>query len=347
MKCKKCHKEIEELKVCPYCKAKQLSKKMIKDLDDTSKTIESKVQAIKFFNNPEIISCILIGLLLFHIVFNAYYNNTYGLKFIFGNLLSFILFIYFILLQFNGGKLYFKYMNILTGLVLIINFFKVSLNIFVGISIINLINIFSYLLLTIFFIKTFFKKDVKNIKEINVINNRLYYYISVFSFVLGFVFTQVHYIGNIHSLYLLLEIIKLFIIICFSRYIYLYNDKKLEFFKKVDNISKNINNSKIEKFMSSMLEKYNFYQLAAFIIFGCGLVLGLIFGSEYSICKNNSYNMCLENDFNISLMFITIGISFFISALLYWMGEVKSYLIKITENSNKKVKKSVKNIDKV
>ena len=347
MKCKKCRKEIENLKVCPYCKSKQISKKIIKDMDDTSKEIEEKVEKLTVLNNPEIISYFMIGLLMPYIVFSAYKSDYRLLGFVFNNLLSIDLLVYFILIQFDAGKKHFKYLNIITVILLAISLIKMSLNTLVGINLVNIFSFLSYLLLTILFIKSFLGKEVKDIEKINIINDRVLYYLVLTSFLLTFIFIGLHYINNIDSLVLLLNILKLGIIFFFSRFIYISSNKKLDMFKKINKLSKNTTNNIIGSYIDKLLDKYNFYQLAAFIIFGCGVVLSLIMGSEYSSCRNNIYGTCLEDNFNVSLMIITVSVSFLIAVLLYWMGEVRTCLIIISENTTKKVKKSVKNIDKV
>ena len=344
MKCRKCHKEIEHLKVCPYCKGKQITKDIIKEVDSTSKIVEEQLVKVSILNNPIVISIIMIGLLFLYLMINAYNNEARTLGFIFSNLLSFWLLAYFILLQFKKGKVYFKYLNLLTGLILLITFIKVLLNIFVNINFINIFEVISYLLLSIFFIKSFFKKEVKDIDQINIFNNRLYFYSIIVSFLITFMLIELQYINNIDYIILTSNILRLGVVFFFARYIYLYDTNNTSFIK-INKLARNIDNSKIKKYFNSLLDKYNFYQLGAFLIFVGGIILGIVFGSEYAVCNNNTYDMCLEEEFNISYMFITFGIAFFISAILYWMGDVKSILIKIQENSTKKVKKSVKNID--
>ena len=346
MKCKKCHKEIEDLKVCPYCKCKQISKKIMTEADSTSKIIEDQIERIPVFNNISIISFIMIGLLFLHILINWYMSDSAVLSFIFGNLLSFWLFVYFILLQFDKGKKYFRYLNMITGLVLGIKLIKVVLNIFVVIDVINLLSILSYLLLTIFFIKSFFKKETKDIESINILNSRLYLYSIGLSFLITFVFIGLQYINDINIIVSMTNILKLLIVVLFSRYIFLYDTKK-NLFKDIEKLSKGTNNNIVSNCLDKLFAKYNFYQLAGFIIFGCGIVLGIVNGSENAICSSGQYTQCLDKSFNIPYMIITFGISFFIAALLYWMGDVKAILVSISKNELKKVKKSVKNIDKV
>lgn len=342
MKCKKCHREIEDLKICPYCKSKQVAKKVIKNTKSTIDSTEKELEKVSFLNNSSIITYILIGLLLFNLVFSCYNNTSSFIGFILSNIVNIVLLIYFVTIQSKFGKTNFKYFNYLVLLFLFIMFIKVFLNIFVSFNISNLFNIISLFLLVIFFVKSFIKNDYDILDSIE---NKGYFYYIVGSSFISFLFKQISLISYIDPLTIILSIVDLLIIVFFSRYIYLYLEHKDTLFLEIDKIQKEIDENKISSTINELFSKYNKYQIISFIILIIGLALGIVIGSEYRECVNNIYNSCMAEQFNIKLLLITYGITFLISLIVYWMGEVIYYLRKISEKDKKKVKKSVKVID--
>lgn len=342
MRCKKCHKEIEDLKVCPYCKGRQITKKVMKTVKDTEEKIEEKVVKVSFFNNSKTLSYVLIGLFIFYLIFNGYNSNMSFIGYLVHNLFSVFFLVYFILLQFDTGKVHFKYLNIGACIVLGINLVETFFNIFVSFNIVHLFSSISSFLLMVFFLKAFFGNKSR---DLDVIDNGLYFYLIIGSFFLSFLFREISMISNISPVFLFLDIIKLFIIVFISRYTYLYIEKEGGLFSEIKSLEKEIDRDKIGKFLKYMNCKYNLYQILSFLVFSIGIVVGIVLGSEYSICRDTIYNTCASNSFNFGIMLLVFFISFLLSILLYWQGEVISYLRKISDNKKKKVKKSVKNVD--
>ena len=78
---------------------------------------------------------------------------------------------------------------------------------------------------------------------------------------------------------------------------------------------------------------YNFYQILSFVVFGFGVVLGIIFGACGSTTSFYS-DFTLTTEFNISLMLFSWLVSFLISVFIFGMG----HIIAILSDINKKMK---------
>ena len=84
--------------------------------------------------------------------------------------------------------------------------------------------------------------------------------------------------------------------------------------------------------------RYNFYQLFAFCLFGLFFFAGIILGNLFSTCETASYyfsDTCIVSQFNFSLMLCFWFIGIVVAVFFYSIGEVISLLTSIKEKLTK------------
>ncbi len=229
MKCKKCKREIENLKVCPYCKAKNIKDSVVKNTTKAIDQVDKEIKGIAFLNSPrQITNALIIGLLiymLFSIADNYVSNN--GLLDLIGNSFFYIyLTIYFLLLKTQFGQERFSYMNVILGALLGIHLIGSLFNILTTFNFTMIFNLVVDLLLFIYFISSFFKKYLNKIEWIKGMNNKIIFYILCIVILIFYLLLLIKYVSVLPVLKILRYIVELFVLLLFSRYIYLYKKFK-------------------------------------------------------------------------------------------------------------------------
>lgn len=229
MKCKKCKREIENLKVCPYCKAKNIKDSVVKNTTKAIDQVDKEIKGIAFLNSPrQITNALIIGLLiymLFSIADNYVSNN--GLLDLIGNSFFYIyLTIYFLLLKTQFGQERFSYMNVILGALLGIHLIGSLFNILTTFNFTMIFNLVVDLLLFIYFISSFFNKYLNKIEWIKGMNNKIIFYILCIVILIFYLLLLIKYVSVLPVLKILRYIVELFVLLLFSRYIYLYKKFK-------------------------------------------------------------------------------------------------------------------------
>ena len=229
MKCKKCKREIENLKVCPYCKAKNIKDSVVKNTTKAIDQVDKEIKGIAFLNSPrQITNALIIGLLiymLFSIADNYVSNN--GLLDLIGNSFFYIyLTIYFLLLKTQFGQERFSYMNVILGALLGIHLIGSLFKILTTFNFTMIFNLVVDLLLFIYFISSFFKKYLNKIEWIKGMNNKIIFYILCIVILIFYLLLLIKYVSVLPVLKILRYIVELFVLLLFSRYIYLYKKFK-------------------------------------------------------------------------------------------------------------------------
>lgn len=229
MKCKKCKREIEDLKICPYCKAKNIKDTVIKGTEKAIDEMDKEIKDIKFLNDPtQITNILIVGLLIYMLVSIIYsYISDLGLLDLIGNHFFYIvLTIYFILLKVQFGKKHFSYMNVVLVLLLCINFIGSLFNILTTFNFTTLFSLFVDILLLSYFSNSFFSKYLENIKPLKRINNTKIFYILSFILILLHIMLLIKYFTVLPGIKICKYIMQLLILLFFTRYIYLYKKYK-------------------------------------------------------------------------------------------------------------------------
>lgn len=229
MKCKKCKREIEDLKICPYCKAKNIKDSVIKNTTKAIDEVDKEIKDIKFLNNPYIITNILIIGLLIYMLFaisNNYVANL-GLLNLFGNYFFYIALTgYFILLKTQFGKERFSYMNLILLVLLGINLLASLFNLLTTFNFTTVFSVFVDLLLFTYFSNSFFYKYLKKIDIMKNINNKIIFYLLCIILIVLYLLMIIKNIQVLPVIKILRYIVELVILLFFSRYIYLYKQFK-------------------------------------------------------------------------------------------------------------------------
>lgn len=229
MKCKKCKREIEELKICPYCKAKNIKDSVIKNTTKAIDEVDKEIKDIKFLNNPYIITNILIIGLLIYMLFaisNNYVANL-GLLNLFGNYFFYIALTgYFILLKTQFGKERFSYMNLIVLVLLGINLVSSLFNLLTTFNFTTIFSLFVDLLLFTYFSNSFFYKCFKKIDFMKNISNKIIFYLLCIILIVLYLLMIIKNIQVLPVIKILRYIVELIILLFFSRYIYLYKQFK-------------------------------------------------------------------------------------------------------------------------
>lgn len=346
MRCKKCHKEIENLKICPYCKSKQVKDKLIKEANAGVDMAEKEIQKVFFLNNSKIISYILIIVLSAFLVLGCITVETSFVGYLFRNFITIFLFVYFVALQFPVGKKKFSYFNLGICFLLFIQFLFTAFQLFVQFRIPLFFESVSEFLLGVFFIKKFLENYVENVDFLDALSDKGYFYsIIVFGllrvcFSVGALFQGYILAYCVYCLYFVYE--------CFmARYIYLYNVEKKGLFTDIKKMSEKLSVKDLEKAKKQVLKKYNGYQILGILVVLFGSVMGIYIGSESGICTGADIS-CTTSSFDFTSMFRILGIACLVGVILFWMGHILKYLQEIAKNTKKDVKnmkKSAKNID--
>ena len=229
MKCKKCKREIENLKVCPYCKAKNIKDSVVKNTTKAIDQVDKEIKGIAFLNSPrQITNALIIGLLiymLFSIADNYVSNN--GLLDLIGNSFFYIyLTIYFLLLKTQFGQERFSYMNVILGALLGIHLIGSLFNILTTFNFTMIFNLVVDLLLFFYFISSFFNKYLNKIEWIKGMNNKIIFYILCIVILIFYLLLLIKYVSVLPVIKILRYIVELFVLLLFSRYIYLYKKFK-------------------------------------------------------------------------------------------------------------------------
>lgn len=229
MKCKKCKKEIENLKICPYCKAKNIKDSVVKNTTKAIDEVDRGIKDISFLNNPYLINNILIITLLIYMLLSIAYNyvSSLGLLDLIGNSFFYIfLTIYFILLKTKFGKERFSYMNLILFVLLGINLLGSLFNILTTFNFTTIFNLLVDLVLFIYFSNAFFYQYTKKLKKLENMNNKIVFYLLCSILMILYLLMLLKYISLHPVIKILGYITQLVILLFFSRYIYLYKNFK-------------------------------------------------------------------------------------------------------------------------
>lgn len=313
----------------------------------------------RWYNNPNIITTIIITVLFLIILLSQSYavkNNLTTVE-ILRNLLNhntlyIIGLIYFIPLKIKALRKYFNYLNLfliliyfifsITSILSIIRSFGLTSLFTLGINIIFLI----YMIHT-FLKKTRFWKDLKLEKSpFNEIKNDNYFYtLLVFSIIM---FT-IDLINSTNVDGIIISIVVMIYNILLTRYIYTYqiyidNHKAIskeypkDLFVEIESNDKDF--PKIKKLIADISSsKLNGYQVIAVVTMGICFVVGIIFGNLFPSCgsSSNLYNsVCNTTEFNFSLTIFIWFIGFLTCVFFYGIGHIILLLESINNNLNKK-----------
>ena len=210
-----------------------------------------KIQKEKeWYDNPNLLTNILIGLIAIIIIFSQTFavRNNLGAEDIFRSLLNYnsiyiLMLIYFILLKTRVGRRYFNFLIILIILIYFLNTFASLLTVFQSFAVSSLINC-ALNIVILFYVTYTFTKETKFYREVHLdkvpfdeVTNEWYFYIigvlAVTLLVADFIVVE-----NFQSV--VLSTFNCIYIIMFSRYVFLYNchleynKKKKEKVKKVE-----------------------------------------------------------------------------------------------------------------
>ncbi len=227
MKCKKCKREIENLKICPYCKAKNMKDTVV---DTTAKAIEEVDKGVKnilFLNDPsKITNGIIVSLLLYMLISIIYnYISDLGLLDLFGKHFFYILLtLYFILLKTKFGKESFSYMNVILAILLGIKALGSFFNLLTTFNFETLLSLFVYGFFFLYFINAFFYKYLEKINKIKNINNKISFYLLCSILFILYLLLLIKYIKVYSVVKIIGMIIECIILVFFARYIYLYKN---------------------------------------------------------------------------------------------------------------------------
>lgn len=197
---------------------------------------------LQWYNNPKIISNIIMGLILIIVILSQSFAIKQGLNAndIFRNLLNhnsiyLIVFVYFISLRTMFGKKYFNYFNVFLILLYAIISFTSLLTVFQSFSLISLIYLAINIVLIIYMFHVFLRntrvwKDYKlDNSPFNEIENDNYFYAIV---ILSITLLTVNLIEAPMIYGVFLSVFDCLYYILIARYIYLYrqylDNKKIE-----------------------------------------------------------------------------------------------------------------------
>lgn len=229
MKCKKCKREIENLKICPYCQAKNIKDTVVKGTSKAIDGVDNEIKNIKWLNDPySVTTILLIGLLVYMLFVIGYnYVSNLGLLDLIGSSSLFlILTVYFVLLRMKFGKEYFSYMNLIVCILLGINIVGSFFNL---LTTFNFTNIFDFIvdgLLFTYFLNSFFYKYVKKIDVLKKMNNKIVFYILSCVLIILYVLLIIKNITTLPIVQIIKYIFELVLLLFFSRYVYLYKQYK-------------------------------------------------------------------------------------------------------------------------
>ena len=229
MKCKKCKKEIENLKICPYCKAKNIKDSVVKNTAKMVDEMDKGVKDISFLNNPYSINNILIIILLIYMLISIIYNyvSNLGLLDLIGSsFFSIFLTVYFILLKTKFGKERFSYMNVALFILLGINLLGSFFNILTTFNFTTIFNLLVDIVLFIYFGSAFFYQYTKKIQRLKNINNKITFYLLCIIVMLFYLLLLLKYMSVYPIIKILGYFAQLVILLFFARYIYLYKNFK-------------------------------------------------------------------------------------------------------------------------
>ena len=229
MKCRKCKKEIENLKICPYCKAKNIKDSVVDNTTKVVDEVDNTIKNIKFLQDPYNISNVLLVSTLAYLLISIIYSyiNNQGLLDLIRNSFFYIaLCLYFILLKIEFGKKHFSYMNLVIAVILLVSSTISCFNILTKLNFKTIFSLMVYLIMTIYFINSFFYKYVKKIDIFKRVNNKLTFYILSIVLIVLYVIMFVKYFKVLAILKLINYVVELIILLFFSRYIYLYKQYK-------------------------------------------------------------------------------------------------------------------------
>lgn len=196
--------------------------------------MEKKKNKVLWYDNSNIITSAIIGLIIFIIILSQSFavNNELSTILIFRDIINhninyILILIYFIFLKFSFGKKYFNYLNVFLSLLYLIFTITSFLSVFQSISIINILSLaikvilFIYLIHTMFIDTRYYKECKLNKSPFNEFSNEDYFCaLSVLAVVLFLfnLFIIKSYDGAIISL------LDTVYVILLARYIYLYKD---------------------------------------------------------------------------------------------------------------------------
>lgn len=200
---------------------------------------DKKEQEFSWFDNPRIITNIIIGLIAVIIILSQSFAINNGLStgavlrsIVNHNSIYLITLVYFVALKINTGKKYFNFLNLFLILLYLITSITALLTVFQSFSLTSLVNLALHVVLLIYLTHTLFRrtrvwKEYKLAKSpFNEIKNDGYFYVVV---VLAVVILSLNLIFTTSFDGTVLAILDAIYIVFFARYIYLYGvfvDKK-------------------------------------------------------------------------------------------------------------------------
>lgn len=194
--------------------------------------LEKKQTEIEWYDNPTIITNIVIGLIALVIILSQSFaiNNNLSTEEILKSIINhnsiyLIVLVYFVALKTRTGKRYFDFLNVFLILLYFITTLTSFLTLFQSFSLETLINLALHIILFIYLSHTFFRrtrvwKDFKLKKSpFNEIKNDVYFYSIL---VLAVVLLAIDLIATTTFDGTVLALLDSIYIILFARYIYLY-----------------------------------------------------------------------------------------------------------------------------
>lgn len=229
MKCKKCKREIEDLKVCPYCKAKNIKDTVVKKTEKAIDEVDKGIKEVAWLNDPnQVTNVLIVGLLIYMLISIIYsYVSDLGLLDLIGNYFFYIaLTVYFLLMKVQFGKKYFSYMNVGILLLLGINVLGSLFNILTTFNFTTTFSLLVDSLLLGYFANSFFAKYLNKVDILKKVNNIKMFYILSFILLLLHIALLIKYFTVLPIIKIGKYIMQLFILLFFTRYIYLYKKYK-------------------------------------------------------------------------------------------------------------------------
>lgn len=194
----------------------------------------SDVVTLQWYNDPKIITNIIMGLILVIIILSQSFAIKQGLNTndIFRDLLNhnsiyLIVFVYFVSLRTTFGKKYFNYFNVFLMLLYGIISFTSLLTVFQSFSLISLVSLAVNVVLIVYMFHVLLRntrvwKDYKLVNSpFNEIENNSYFYAIV---ILSIVLLTVNLIETPTVYGVFLSIFDCLYYVLISRYIYLYRE---------------------------------------------------------------------------------------------------------------------------
>lgn len=188
---------------------------------------------IKWFDNSNVITSLMIGVILLIIVCSQSFavRGEYSLA-LFGSIINhnsvyLLVIIYFVLLKTHFGKKYFNYLNLVLIFIYSITMATSLLTVVQAFSLNTVLTFFTNVVMVIYLFHTMFR-DTRVWKEFslgnspfNELSNEWYFYALV---ILSLILLTVNLVSTVVVGGVIISILDTLYIVLFSRYVYLYRD---------------------------------------------------------------------------------------------------------------------------